>query len=51
LKHQDDYTREDVHAPPIAYRMNGREYIAITSNVYARSTRPGGNTVFAFALP
>lgn len=51
LNHQDDSTREDVHAPPIAYRMNGREYVAIASNVYARKTRPGGNTVFAFALP
>jgi alcohol dehydrogenase (cytochrome c) len=51
LRHQEEYTREDIHAPPIAYRMNGREYVAITSHVYSRSTRAGGDTVFAFSLP
>jgi alcohol dehydrogenase (cytochrome c) len=52
VRHEaQEYSFEDIHAPPIAYRMRGREYIAIASNVYERRTRPGGNTIFAFALP
>jgi outer membrane protein assembly factor BamB len=51
VRHEADYSSEDIHAPPIAYRMNGREYIAIASNVYSRTLRPGGNTIFVFALP
>jgi PQQ-dependent dehydrogenase (methanol/ethanol family) len=42
---------EDIHAPPIAYRMAGREYIVIASHVYTHNGQPGGNTIFAFALP
>lgn len=51
VRHEADYSFEDIHAPPIAYRIKGREYIVIASNVYQRPTRPGGNTIFAFALP
>jgi hypothetical protein len=51
VRHEADSGYEDIHAPPIAYRVNGREYIAIASHVYTRGGRPGGNTVFAFALP
>jgi alcohol dehydrogenase (cytochrome c) len=46
-----DYSSEDIHAPPVAYRMGGREYIAIASDVHERGRRAGGNTVFAFTLP
>jgi hypothetical protein len=31
--------------------MAGREYIAISSDVYEHGSRAGGNTVFAFTLP
>lgn len=41
----------DIHAPAIAYRMNGREYILIAASLFERSGRTGGDTVFAFALP
>jgi alcohol dehydrogenase (cytochrome c) len=51
LRHTTDYSSEDIHAPAIAYRMDGHEYVVITSDVYERGSRPGGNTVFAFALP
>jgi glucose dehydrogenase len=51
VRHTVDYSSEDIHAPPVAYRMGGREYIVIASDVYARGNRTPGNTVFAFALP
>jgi hypothetical protein len=51
VRQAPDYSSEDIHAPPIAYRMEGREYIAIASDVYAHGSRSGGNTVFAFSLP
>jgi alcohol dehydrogenase (cytochrome c) len=51
VRQATDYSSEDIHAPPIAYRMAGREYIAICSDVYQHGNRVGGNTVFAFTLP
>jgi glucose dehydrogenase len=51
VHHEVDYSYEDIHAPPIAYRMGGREYVAIASHVYERRTRPGGDTIFVFSLP
>jgi len=51
VRRTTDYSSEDIHAPPIAYRMSGREYIAIASDVHARGNRVAGNTVFAFTLP
>lgn len=52
VRHQPDYGLEDIHAPPIAYRINGREYVVIATDVFDPNGAGGnGNTVFAFALP
>jgi alcohol dehydrogenase (cytochrome c) len=52
VRHQAEPAgHEDIHAPPIAYRIDGREYIVIASHVYAHDGLPGGNGIFAFALP
>ncbi len=40
-----------INSPPIAYRMNGREYILIGSNEFHGYTHAGGDTLFAFTLP
>jgi PQQ-dependent dehydrogenase (methanol/ethanol family) len=42
----------DIHAPPVAYQVRGREYVAIAADQYA-STRDanGGDTLYVFALP
>jgi hypothetical protein len=45
-----DYGSEDDNAPPIAYRLNGREYIASESDVFDQEMIAGGNTVYAFTL-
>jgi hypothetical protein len=45
-----DYGSEYDTAPPIAYRLNGREYITTESEVFNQDMIPGGNTVYAFTL-
>ncbi len=51
VRHLAEPGIEDIHAPPIAYRMDGREYIAVASHIYTHGSQPGGDTIFAFALP
>jgi glucose dehydrogenase len=40
-----------VHASPIAYLVDGREYIAIAADAYYRQGRSPGDTIYVFALP
>lgn len=51
VRHQPDYGYEGINAPPVAFRMGGREYIVIASDLYDGGAAPSGNTIFAFALP
>jgi PQQ-dependent dehydrogenase (methanol/ethanol family) len=51
MRHDTDFSLEDIHAPAIGYRLHGHAFIAVGSNVYVRTTRAGGNTIFVYALP
>lgn len=53
LSHQDaPPSDEDIHAPPIAYAVHGKEYIVIASDSYYSSRDVnGGDALYAFALP
>ena len=43
---------QDIHAPPIVYELNGREYVVVASDLfYSTSDLNGGDTLYAFALP
>jgi alcohol dehydrogenase (cytochrome c) len=42
---------QDIHAPPIAYQLDGREYVAIAGDNLFGSGSDVGNTLYVFALP
>ncbi|TAM89136.1 hypothetical protein EPN42_08055, partial [bacterium] len=44
-------TGAGIGAPPIAYEINGREYIAVASGGNFLMNTPTGDAVFVFALP
>ncbi len=42
----------DIHAPPVAYRVAGREFLVIGADKYESGRDAnGGDTLYAFALP
>jgi alcohol dehydrogenase (cytochrome c) len=45
------YLGAGVNAPPVAYEVNGREYIAVAAGGNFQMTYPLGDTVAIFALP
>ena len=44
-------TGAGVNAPPITYRVNGRQYVAVAAGGHALFNFPLGDAVVAFALP
>lgn len=44
-------TGAGVNAPPITYRVGGRQYVAVASGGHALFNFPQGDAVIAFALP
>jgi alcohol dehydrogenase (cytochrome c) len=43
---------EDIHAPPVAYMVNGREYVVIAADRPYSTLHPNaGDTLYAFTLP
>ncbi len=44
-------TGAGVNAPPITYRIGGRQYVAVASGGHALFNFPQGDAVIAFALP
>jgi alcohol dehydrogenase (cytochrome c) len=43
---------EDIHAPPIAYVVNGREFVVVAADRPYSTLRPNaGDTLYAFTLP
>jgi PQQ-dependent dehydrogenase (methanol/ethanol family) len=44
-------TGAGVNAPPITYRVNGRQYVAVAAGGHALFNFPLGDAVIAFALP
>ncbi|MBL6750513.1 MAG: PQQ-binding-like beta-propeller repeat protein [Nevskia sp.] len=44
-------TGAGVNAPPITYRINGRQYVAVAAGGHALFKFPLGDAVIAFALP
>jgi outer membrane protein assembly factor BamB len=55
VRHQPELAEsgdEDIHAPPIAYAVNGREYVVIAADRPYSTLHPNaGDTLYAFALP
>lgn len=45
------YSDQDIHAPPIAYQLDGREYIAVAGDNLFGSGSDVGDTLYVFALP
>jgi PQQ-dependent dehydrogenase (methanol/ethanol family) len=42
---------DDIHAPPVAYMVNGREYVVIAADrMYSTLDVNGGDTLYAFTL-
>lgn len=44
-------TGAGVNAPPVTYRVNGRQYVAVAAGGHALFNFPLGDAVIAFALP
>jgi alcohol dehydrogenase (cytochrome c) len=44
-------TGSHIHASPMAYVVDGREYIAIAADAYFRQGRSPGDTLYVFSIP
>lgn len=50
LTHQPQSITAHLNAPPIAYELNGREYIAVAADI-APGANEGGDGIMVFSLP